>query len=195
MNTTNPYVTPESEFIESDITEYSDVKFFGFSGRIGRIRYLAYLTISYFIVLLAVGIFAGVMGGMSAAVGGESPAAGALGGVFVLLAGVLYIGMFVLFLSFLIRRLHDIDWSGWACLLMFIPIVNMIMGLVIVFMPGTKGANRFGNQTPPNSILMTVIGLIMPIIMVVGILAAVALPAYKDYTVRAQQHQQQALDD
>ncbi len=197
MNTTNPYDTPESEFIENDITEFSDVKFFGFSGRLGRIRYLAYVTIMYiatlFIALICSSVLGGIVAATSGATAAEPPIAGAM--VVAIVAVVFYVAMIIYMFSLIVRRLHDIDWSGWASLLMIIPVVNLVMMLVILFVPGTKGVNRFGNQTPPNSALITVVGLAMPIIMVVGILAAVALPAYQEYTVRAQQHQQQMLEE
>ena len=48
-----------------------------------------------------------------------------------------------------IRRMHDFDYRGWWLLLLFIPFVNFIITLVIIFTPGTKGPNRFG-KAPGN---------------------------------------------
>lgn len=42
------------------------------------------------------------------------------------------------------KRLHDINLSGWMILLLFIPVVNIIMGLIIVFFPGKDGINKYG---------------------------------------------------
>jgi uncharacterized membrane protein YhaH (DUF805 family) len=43
-----------------------------------------------------------------------------------------------------IRRLHDIDKSGWFLLLSLIPIVGAIIVLVWMCQAGTPGPNRFG---------------------------------------------------
>jgi uncharacterized membrane protein YhaH (DUF805 family) len=43
-----------------------------------------------------------------------------------------------------IRRLHDIGWTGWLVLLLFVPYVFAVLALILFFWPGTKGENRFG---------------------------------------------------
>ena len=43
-----------------------------------------------------------------------------------------------------IRRLHDLNKSGWWLLLAFVPIVNFIFMLYVWLMPGTNGWNRYG---------------------------------------------------
>ncbi|MBQ7706087.1 MAG: DUF805 domain-containing protein, partial [Selenomonadaceae bacterium] len=43
-----------------------------------------------------------------------------------------------------IRRLHDLNKSGWFILLAWVPIVNFIFGLFLMFKKGTSGPNRFG---------------------------------------------------
>ena len=53
----------------------------------------------------------------------------------------------VLFLPTLavsIRRLHDLDRSGWWFLLIFVPLIGGIWILVWFCMRGTVGPNRFG---------------------------------------------------
>ncbi len=46
MSSENPYSTPEAS-VEVAAEEYYQPKFFSASGRIGRLRYLAYLTGAY----------------------------------------------------------------------------------------------------------------------------------------------------
>jgi uncharacterized membrane protein YhaH (DUF805 family) len=56
------------------------------------------------------------------------------------------LAMLILFLPGLavtVRRLHDVDMSGWFVLLGFIPVVSLIM-LVWLCQRGTDGANRYG---------------------------------------------------
>jgi uncharacterized membrane protein YhaH (DUF805 family) len=47
-------------------------------------------------------------------------------------------------LSVAVRRLHDIDRSGWFILLGLIPLVGVIILIVFYCQPSTVGANRFG---------------------------------------------------
>jgi cytosine/uracil/thiamine/allantoin permease len=77
--------------------------------------------------------------------------------------------------------------TGWLCLISLIPLA----ALVFWFVPGTRGANNYGPPPPPNTMGAVVVACILPIIMVVGILAAVAIPAYQDYTQRAATEQAQ----
>ena len=45
-----------------------------------------------------------------------------------------------------IRRLHDLDKSGWWVLLSFVPIINFVLGLYLMFKKGMEGNNRFGSD-------------------------------------------------
>lgn len=61
------------------------------------------------------------------------------------LLGTLY-SLFVLIpsLAVLIRRLHDLDKSGWMILIIFIPIIGAIWLLVLCATEGTIGPNKYG---------------------------------------------------
>ncbi len=48
-----------------------------------------------------------------------------------------------------VRRLHDIDRSGWWFLLILIPVLGWIALLVFYVTEGTRGENRFG-EDPKN---------------------------------------------
>ncbi|WP_333837773.1 DUF805 domain-containing protein [Novosphingobium sp.] len=45
-----------------------------------------------------------------------------------------------------VRRLHDIDRSGWWLLLIFLPIIGWFTLLVFYCLDGTRGSNRFGSD-------------------------------------------------
>jgi len=141
------------------------VKVFSVSGRIGRVRYIAYGFGFYFLISLIGGILAAVLG--KAGVAGMGLAGAAL----------LVIGFMLT-----IQRCHDFNASGWLSLLMLIPLVN----LMFWFIPGTAGANRYGLPTPPNGALVIVGACIVPVLVVfAGLSAAIAIPAYQDLTHRA----------
>jgi type IV pilus assembly protein PilA len=72
--------------------------------------------------------------------------------------------------------------TGWLALLVFVPLGVF----VFCFWPGTRGENNYGLQPPPNTIGVILLACILPFLFVGGILAAIAIPAYQDYSVRAQ---------
>lgn len=50
-----------------------------------------------------------------------------------------------------VRRLHDIDRSGWWILIAFIPIIGLIILIYWYVQPGTAGENRFGPGRAPEA--------------------------------------------
>jgi uncharacterized membrane protein YhaH (DUF805 family) len=158
--------------------QYQPVRLWTREGRIGRLRYLAYLMGGYALVI-AGGFVLGLIGGAL----GMGKNAAALG----MIAAIPY---FVFSILLLIKRSHDMDWSAWSILLAFIPLI----GLIWLFKAGTPGENKYGAPPPPNTTGVKVLGLMMPVIALIGILAAVAIPQYAKYTQRAkaaQMNQQQ----
>lgn len=62
--------------------------------------------------------------------------------VVLLFAAVIWYIYFIVSLD--IRRLHDIGWSGWWTLTLFIPYLGLIPGLIILFKKGDEGTNAYG---------------------------------------------------
>lgn len=62
--------------------------------------------------------------------------------------GVLYtlasLALFLPALAVGVRRLHDLDRSGWWLLVGFVPVIGTILLLVWFCTRGTTGPNRFG---------------------------------------------------
>ena len=48
-----------------------------------------------------------------------------------------------------IRRLHDMDTTGWAALLWFVPLASMFLLAMLLFARGTDGPNKYGQ--PPRA--------------------------------------------
>ena len=141
-------------------------------GRIGRLRLLAYSTGGYLLLILA----SMVLGALSAAFGGRG-GSNALIALTLVRALAYMVGSVLL----LIQRSQDMILSGWYTLLALIPLV----GLFWIFKAGTPGANRYGAPPPPNTLGVKLLGWVFPVVVGVGILAAIALPAYQQYTVKA----------
>ena len=172
MDTTtlNPYAAPRAAV--ADVTADGPaqaVRVWNPGGRMGRLHYIGY----------SIG-FSFLLGGVAFVVGRGAGAAGSstLG---LVLTGALYIGYFVLLFQFTVQRCHDMNWSGWLSVIAIIPLVNLLFW----FVPGTAGANRWGvppQRGPRWAIWLA--GLFVGL-MLLGIVAAIALPAYQHYVQRA----------
>jgi uncharacterized membrane protein YhaH (DUF805 family) len=162
----NPYAKPNAAVAEAG-EEVQEVKVFSTSGRIGRVRYIAYGMGIY--------ILFGILGGLLSLVLGNA-------GMVIAWIAIMVVGFMLT-----IQRCHDFNTTGWLSLLVLVPLVNLIFW----FIPGTDGENEYGARTSPNGVGVILAACIVPIIAVVGILAAIALPAYQDYSKRAQQKMQQ----
>ena len=163
----NPYRAPAAAVADAS-EQYQEVRLFAVSGRIGRARYIAYTFGLSLLIMFIAGLGVAFLGAV---------------GAILMMAG--YVVMFVLMFMLTIQRAHDFNTSGWLSLLVLVPLANFIFW----FIPGTDGDNRFGAQTPPNSVLVLIGAWIIPVLFIGGILAAIALPAYQDYSKRAQERQ------
>ena len=68
-----------------------------------------------------------------------------LGEIGTIILVILYFAALIPSISVGVRRLHDIDRSGWWYLITFIPLASLLL-LVFFCMSGTKGPNRFGED-------------------------------------------------
>lgn len=60
---------------------------------------------------------------------------------------VVNILLFIFIFSVFTKRLHDLNKSGWLSLLVFVPLANAILGIVLLFKPGSREINSYGE--PP----------------------------------------------
>lgn len=187
MSTINPYATPDSRVQDSPNHEYGAVRIFGVKGRLGRARYLAYMVSLLLIFWLGGSVLTGVATAATAMISKQATMVVMIGMMIVI-----YGTMIVISTLFSIQRVHDFDSSGWLVLLMYVPIINIIFGIMLWFIPGTDGENRFGQKTPPNGTGVIILASLMPILIVayIGMMAAIAIPAYKGYMKKAQEHRQ-----
>lgn len=66
--------------------------------------------------------------------------------IISVLQGIFSLAIMIPTIAIGIRRLHDINKSGWMYLLNIIPFVGGIIVLIFMCLPGTVGPNRFGND-------------------------------------------------
>ena len=108
-------------------------KYANFTGRASRAEFW-YWQLFNFLVQIPLAV---VLVGLTAA----APEAG------LIAALVIGLGWCLLFLfpslAVFVRRMHDIDKSGWYFLLLLVPIIGAIILFILCLQPGTPGRNRF----------------------------------------------------
>lgn len=170
---TNPYQTPEGQLITDD-QAVGEIKFFSPAARVNRLRYWAHSMLFTFATLGLYGLAGAVASFMSIYVG-------------IALGIIIFIATVVFSYILMIQRLHDLNKTGWMCLLMLVPFANIYLLVILIFFKGTEGRNNFGLQTPPNKTWHWVMAFSLPVLVfVLGIIAAITLPAYKSYLEKAQ---------
>ena len=146
------------------------------NGRFSRLSYLAWLLINSLIYSCAL-MFV-VAFGLFAALGSSLDPSLFLSTGLGLLTIILFVGIVIIFIVIsvliTIRRLHDINKSGWMCLLFFIPVVNLIFALYLIFAPGTPGENNYGPVRPTEQ-TERVLGIVYAVLCASMLLSYVAL--------------------
>lgn len=175
----NPYQPPRSSIAPATPMQFGEINLFSARGRLGRVRYIGYSVGVGFLINL----IAALIGGLVAFLADGEPSAWLAGSMIVVLTVV---GL-AIYILLAIQRLHDFDASGWWSVLVVVPLANLVFYLVLLIMPGAQGPNRFGNPPPPNTLGVTLLALVLPLIIVVGIVAAIAIPAYMEYVERARE--------
>jgi uncharacterized membrane protein YhaH (DUF805 family) len=162
----SPYATPKAAVAET-LPEFGELKPFTTDGRIGRLRYLAWTMVLMLACLPLFGIAAGFFA-----------VSEILGGLLMVVVGI---AVAVVGIMFGVQRLHDIGWTGWLLLVTLVPIVGGVFSLLMFIIPGSTEANRFGSPPPANSGAVKILALLWVAMIVLGIIAAIALPAYMGF--------------
>jgi uncharacterized membrane protein YhaH (DUF805 family) len=181
----NPYappVTVVADIVPGAGEAFQPIKIFGAKGRIGRMRYVAYMFCAYLILSVA----AWLVMTMVSVVSADSSAprqAMVVADIVIVIRTISRISAVIFFILIGIQRSHDMNLSGWAVLWTFIPFV--VLGWM--FAPGTKGVNRFGSSPPPNNggvKIVFSISVFFMVLALIGIVTAIAAPAYQSYVQR-----------
>ena len=110
-------------------------KIYTTEGRLNRLRYLKYQVLWSLIIGIA-GFILGFIGGF---VTGDAESL-----LVTIPAGIMSFVGGIGGIMLTIRRLHDLDRSGWFILLALVPFVNILFAIYIWFFKGTDGYNRYG---------------------------------------------------
>jgi uncharacterized membrane protein YhaH (DUF805 family) len=185
-----PYQAPGADVAVAGNETYQP-KFISLSGRIGRMRYFVYATGLTMLFYLVVGVVAAILVPAFAS-GGE----GAMGMVAIVLSTVAlaaFVGMLVMTWGYMVRRLNDINLSGWMSLLMLVPLANLILGLILIFKKGSQGGNDYGAAPVANSggVKAAFAVLLLLLVGYFGVLMPITLQQYAQYVQQAEQSQMQ----
>ena len=102
---------------------------FNAQGRLNRLRYFIY-TIAISIVIA---IVQAVVGDTESLI------------LLLMLLVVSIVGAYVS-ICITIKRFHDLDRPGLHFLLLFIPLYNIYIALILLFKKGTVGSNKYGEN-------------------------------------------------
>lgn len=146
----SPYAPPLAPVGEA-LPEFGPLKAFTFTGRIGRLRYLAW-TMALMLVLMGVGgVFVSI--GLSL-IALTSTVGLVIGGLVGTAIGIAFI---VVSVQISVQRLHDLGWSGWLYLLTLVPFVGGLFPILLAVLPGNAAANQYGAPPPANTTAVKVL--------------------------------------
>ncbi len=116
---------------------------FSFQGRLNRKAYWLKGVLLLALAQFAFGIIMALFGFVASVL--NSPEFAGIISIGILVVMIPYVGLIIwASLGMTIKRLHDVDKSGWFMLLGLVPILNLWPAILVAFIKGTEGANRFG---------------------------------------------------
>lgn len=114
-----------------------------FSGRSRRKEYWMWLL--FYIVVVVITTYLDILLGLGgSATGTQSGASVGFNVNFGVITIIFMLAVLVPNLAVAVRRLHDLDKSGWLLLIGLIPFLGGLYLLFLFTQPGTAGPNRFG---------------------------------------------------
>lgn len=158
------------------------------NGRFGRLAYLGWNMLMGLVIIGIAILLAILIPSFAQQITDPSPM---LIIAMVIIGLVFYSALIYYSFIFTIRRLHDRNQSGWLSLLMLVPLVNFILFIYLSCAKGDAAANNYGAPHLTKTwekVLGWIYITLFPIAML-GIVAAIAIPAYQDYVQRAKQAQ------
>ncbi|OTG69477.1 hypothetical protein B9T25_02605 [Acinetobacter sp. ANC 4470] len=144
-------------------------------GRLSSIGWYAFIHLITFFATIALSLTMGIFNLNSLSM--DNQFINTLTGI----TGLGFVIILVLYLYFLmvitVRRLHDMNRSGWFVLLFMLPLLNILLGLYLLFGSGTAGINSYG---PPRAtpVWEKILAWLMIILMLLSFLASSSMLSY-----------------
>lgn len=153
-NAGNPLDTPFESSIQPNVNKKQSNHPLSADGRFTRLSFLAWnliLGISFtciFFILFFIGLSGVALSGSLETQDPTGLFSHPLTIVALLLSFIAYIAFIASFIIIFIRRLHDLNKTGWFVLLIFIPIVGIIFSIYALVARGSTTANNYGPFRP-----------------------------------------------
>ncbi len=177
----DPYAAPaanlQAEMLSDATVEALSPRFWALSGRVGRVQYFTYGTAAVWLSSFLSGLLVALLQPLASKIFADTD-------IFVLFC---YMPILIAIVVYARRRLQDLNQNAWLSLLIITPVLNFLFALYLLFAPGTRGGNTYGLQPKPPSRGLKIAAFMIPVAMI-GILLAVAIPAYHDFTRKAQEN-------
>jgi uncharacterized membrane protein YhaH (DUF805 family) len=158
----NVYAAPTANISDSNLA--AETNLFAVNGRIGRLRWIAYMLAMWLMAALIIGVVS-----FAAPIGKH------------VTTTVAYLPAVLNVLALLLvsrRRLQDLGVGAVFLLGLFIPFVNLYFFFMMIFKRGDEGSNEYGPSPAPNGRSVYLLLMLIPAFVLIGILAAIALPGH-----------------
>lgn len=118
MSDFNPYQPPEKNLEPDQSVGYSEIKALSASGRIGRMRYIAY-SVAYGLMLnIGVALITFI----------DIQTTGSADSGFIAIGTlIVYVVFLLAWVILTIQRVHDFNASGWLSIIMLVPLINLVL--------------------------------------------------------------------
>ncbi len=143
-------------------------------GRFNRLSYLGWygllsLTCMAVLIFLMLMLFTGIVSIHN--VNLDTPMLSAFPDLMIFAMIALWFAMVYFQIVFLIRRLHDLNKTGWLSLLLLVPLIQLLFTFYVLLAPGTPYRNDYGDIRPSTTWekLLAWIVIILSILMLLFI--------------------------
>ena len=178
MSEDNPYSSPGAA-LDGRHEGFYQPRFFSLSGRIGRMRYLAYSAGIFVLSITGAGVVVAVAMGLATftdTVEEEWIRPGYLEAfLFFSISIIMSFVVIIMWIVFAKRRLNDLNRSGWWFLLICIPVVNLLLWIYMLLVPGTKNDNDFGPAPVANSLSVLMLGWAVVVLLLGFVMRSIIL--------------------
>lgn len=140
---------------------------FSIHGRFNRMSYLGGYGLIYLVTLLGYFILASFLGSFQLSSNlFNFEFYSSLSGASALVVWAFSLFLIYLNIVLVVRRLHDLNKSGWMGLLLFIPVVQFFFMIYLLLASGTAGPNEYGPVQPATFIEKLMAWLILVAILI-----------------------------
>ena len=130
-------------------------RYFDFGGRARRTEFwlfTLFVAFGYFVIVFGWSLALGVTGGSPSSAFDDPDFFDGIGAIPVAVLMLMWLlATIIPGIAVTVRRLHDAGITGWIYLVLvitgfFVPFLPNIAWLILMMIPGTKGANAYGND-------------------------------------------------